>query len=176
MRSTRHSWNSSRESESIAGRSLAHTMVVLLDLAAGLVGLGLIGLGSRPRGWWRYVKGGLALSGVTAFTARSRDLVAGLRSAVDATLTELLTTRPEPDRVCPRLSAALTDCAVADDLGDAPRLLRAATDHARFGELAEARMLLVAGQHILLAVAARGAVVIPTRRDPVDAAVPAPTG
>ena len=118
---------------------------------------------------------------VTAFPARSLDPVAGLRSAVDATLTELLTARPEPDRVVPGLSAAITACAfgAVDDLGDAPGLLRAAVDHATHSEFAEARMLLVAGQHALRATAARRAVLIPARRDPTpaEAAVsPAPAG
>ncbi len=110
---------------------------------------------------------------VTAFPARSLDTVAGLRSAVDAALTELLSARPEPDRVCPGLSAALAACAFAeaDDLGDAPSLLRAAVDHARHVEFAEARMLLVAGQHVLRATAARRALLIPARRDPAEAGV-----
>jgi hypothetical protein len=119
------------------------------------------------------------LVAVTAFTARSPDLVTGLRSAVDATLTELLTARPDPDRVCLDLSAALTACAIADveDIGDAQRLLRAAVDHARFGELAEARTLLVAGQHVLRAAVARRAVQIPTRREAVEVGVSsAPAG
>jgi hypothetical protein len=111
------------------------------------------------------------LVAVTAFPARSLDPVAGLRSAVDAALTELLTARPEPDRVCPGLSAAITACAfgAADDVGDAPSLLRAAVDHANHEEFAEARMLLVAGQHVLRATAARRAVLIPARRDPAPA-------
>jgi hypothetical protein len=118
------------------------------------------------------------LVSVTAFPARSLDPVAGLRSAVDATLTELLTARPEPDRVCPGLSAALAACAFAevDDIGDAPNLLRAAVDHAHHEEFAEARMLLVAGQHVLRATAARRALLIPARRDPVPAAAGVPTG
>jgi hypothetical protein len=114
------------------------------------------------------------LVAVTAFPARSLDTVAGLRSAVDAALTELLSARPEPDRVCPGLSAALAACAFTeadDDLGDAPSLLRAAVDHARHEEFAEARMLLVAGQHVLRATAARHALLIPTRRDPAEAGV-----
>ncbi|MBB5890142.1 hypothetical protein [Kutzneria kofuensis] len=114
---------------------------------------------------------------MTAFPARSLDPVAGLRSAVDATLTELLSAKPEPDRVCPGLSAALTACAFGEvvGLGDAPSLLRAAVDHADHEEFAEARMLLVAGQHVLRATATRRALVIPARRDPapVEAAVPA---
>lgn len=115
---------------------------------------------------------------VTAFPARSLDTVAGLRSAVDATLTELLTARPEPDRVCPGLSAALTACAFGevDDIGDAPDLLRAAVDHARHEEFAEARMLLVAAQHVLRATATRRALLIPSRRDPVPAEVGVPAG
>ena len=90
---------------------------------------------------------------------------------MDAALTELLSAHPEPDRVCPGLSAALSACAFAgvDDLGDAPSLLRAAVDHASHEELAEARMLLVAGQHVLRATAARRALLIPSRRDPVPA-------
>jgi hypothetical protein len=119
------------------------------------------------------------LVAVTAFPARSLDPVAGLRSAVDATLTELLTAKPEPDRVCPGLSAALAACAFGEvtDVGDAPGLLRAAVDHAWHQEFAEARMLLVAGQHVLRATAARRALVIPTRRDPVPAETAAvPTG
>ena len=118
---------------------------------------------------------------VTAFPARSLDPVAGLRSAVDAALTELLSARPEPARVCPGLSAALAACAFGevDDLGDAPCLLRAAVDHAHHEEFAEARMLLVAGQHVLRAKAARRALRIPSRRDPVPAEAaptPVPTG
>jgi len=111
------------------------------------------------------------LVAVTAFPARSLDTVAGLRSAVDATLAELLSARPEPARVCPGLSAALSACAYAevDDIGDAPSLLRAAVDHANYGELVEARMLLVAGQHVLRATAARRTLLIPARRDPVPA-------
>ena len=118
---------------------------------------------------------------VTAFPVRSLDPVAGLRGAVDAALTELLSARPEPDRVCPALAAAITACAfgAVDDIGDAPSLLRAAVDHAGHAELAEARMLLVAGQHALRATAARRALLIPARRDPtpVQAAVSvAPAG
>jgi hypothetical protein len=118
------------------------------------------------------------LVSVTAFPARSLDPVAGLRSAVDATLTELLTARPEPDRVCPGLSSALAAVAFsdADDVGDAPDLLRAAVDHARHEEFAEARMLLVAGQHVLRATAARRALLIPARRDPAPAETAATTG
>jgi hypothetical protein len=119
------------------------------------------------------------LVAVTAFPARTLDPVAGLRSAVDATLTELLTAKPEPDRVCPGLSAALAACAFgeATDIGDAPSLLRAAVDHAWHLEFAEARMLLVAGQHVLRSTAARRALVIPVRRDPVPAESAAvPTG
>lgn len=91
---------------------------------------------------------------------------------MDATLTELLTARPEPERVCPGLSAALAACAFAEvtDIGEAPNLVRAAMDHANHGEFHEARMLLVAGQHLLRATAARRALLIPARRDPVPAA------
>ncbi|QUQ67382.1 hypothetical protein JJ691_51160 [Kutzneria sp. CA-103260] len=90
---------------------------------------------------------------------------------MDAALTELLSAQPEPERVCPGLSAALSACAFAeiDDIGDAPRLLRAAVDHAGYEEFAEARMLLVAGQHVLRATVARRALLIPTRRDPAPA-------
>ncbi|MFC0540376.1 hypothetical protein [Kutzneria chonburiensis] len=116
---------------------------------------------------------------MTAFPARSLDPVAGLRSAVDATLTELLSAQPEPDRVCPGLSSALAACAYGEttDLGDAPSLLRAAVDHAWHLEFAEARMLLVAGQHVLRATAKRRPLVIPARRDPVSVeSATVPTG
>lgn len=90
---------------------------------------------------------------VTAPTAHSADLVTELRSAVDATLTDLLTARPDPrHRAYIELAAVLAEVVPPEGpcpLAEAVALVGAAHEHAGYSEFSEARLLMVAGQRVL---------------------------
>jgi hypothetical protein len=72
---------------------------------------------------------------------------------VDATLTDLLTARPDPrHRAYTDLAAALNEVvppAQPSPLDEAVALIGAAHEHAGYSEFAEARLLLLAGRRLL---------------------------
>ena len=112
---------------------------------------------------------------MTAPPAHSADLVTELRSAVDATLTDLLTARPDPrHRAYTELAAVLDEVVPPEQhcpLGEAVALIGAAHEHAGYHEFAEARLLLVAGQRVLRQLEP---VRIPPNRVPSDPMVVRP--
>ncbi|MBA8927034.1 hypothetical protein BC739_004240 [Kutzneria viridogrisea] len=116
---------------------------------------------------------------MTAPAAISADLVTDLRTAVDAALTDLLTAGPDlrlPAYVDLTNSLSRAESCVLGELTEAVAMIEAAHEHARFGEFAEARLLMVAGHRVLCAADAAPVRIPPNRSPAHDAVRPVPAG